>query len=363
VTRRSLVLASALLCCVSRPGSAQGTGAEILTTVESWKTDGGSRLLSRNAGDPALYGQLYGWFAYQPSRTIRLLAIAEVYAHSGHDSEVEGSLEMLSARWWHSRALRIEGGKILLPIGEFASRRFSNTNPLIGEPDTYVSEYPWGASISGAIGVLDYTAAAVSLPAVNVRYTPEPSARVRPVLGIGITPGPGFRIGAAVTRGSYLNSGLDSLLPPVRAWQDYQQTVATFDLHYSAGRFDNHVEVAASAYDVPTVTKRVNGLGWYAESRVTVSPRVFVAGRFEHNRYPFVLPINVHAWVGVETTQMNGEAGVGYRFNPDALVKMSLRRDHWPVHQAGTNSFPDGYAVALQFSMHTDLIELFHRKP
>jgi hypothetical protein len=41
-------------------------------------------------------------------------------------------------------------GKFALPVGTFAARRFSTTNPLIGRPDGYPVIYPWGTQLSGA---------------------------------------------------------------------------------------------------------------------------------------------------------------------------------------------------------------------
>jgi hypothetical protein len=343
--------------------AAQTIGAEVLGSVEFWKTDAGSRLLALNDGDPMILGRLYGFAVWQPTRSLRLMAIGEAYGVTGDDSEIDIDVELLSLRWWHSRALRIEAGKILLPIGEFASRRFANVNPLIGMPDTYVSEYPLGGSVTGAIGAVDYTAAVVSLPAVNVRYTPEPGARLRPVVGVGVSAGPGFRIGAAVTHGSYLSADLSASLPAGTSWDDFNQTVVTVDAHFSRGRFDTRAEAAWSSYDVPTVADPVRGLGWYAESRASISPRLFVAARFEDNRYPFVMPVSPQFWVGTATTQMNGEVGLGYQISRDALVKTSLRKDHWPVHDISGTSFPDGYAFAVQFSLHADLVELLTSKP
>jgi hypothetical protein len=362
MTSRRVVLLLALTLASASRGVAQ-VGVEVLGSVESWKTDAGSRLLSLNDGDPMLLGRIYGFAAWQPTRTLRLMAVGAAYGVSGHDSELETELELISLRWWRSRALRVEAGKILLPIGEFGARRFANVNPLIGMPDTYAGEYPWGGSVTGAVGAFDYTAAIVSLPAVNTRYTPEPSGRMRPVVGVGISAGPGFRLGAAVTRGAYLNDTLASVLPAGTSWQDFNQTIATLDLHFSRGRFDTRAELAWSSYDVPTVADAVHGLGWYAESRATLSPRLFIAARFEDNRYPFVMPVSPAFWVGTATTQMNGEFGVGYRISSDALVKTSLRKDHWPVHEISGTSFPDGYAFAVQVSMHADLVELFTAKP
>jgi hypothetical protein len=124
------------------------------------------------------------------------------------------------------------------------------------------------------------------------------------------------------------------------------------------GYVEARFEAAWSSYQAPTVAKAVHGIGWYGEIRATLSPRWFVAGRFEHNKYPFVLAVSPSFWVGTATTQMNGEAGVGYRWSADALIKASLRKDHWPVHLAGTTAFPDGYAFAVQVSLHTNVTDL-----
>jgi hypothetical protein len=360
---RRLTLVVMLLGGLAGRSRAQAVAFETLGAVQMAKTDAGSRLLALNDGNPVIDGQLYGWFAYQPANGLRLMAVGEVYGVTGHDSELAAELQLLSLRWWRSRAARVELGKILLPIGEFASRRFANVNPLIGQPDTYVDEYPWGVSLTGAAGHLDYTAAVVSLPAVNVRYTPEPGSRMRPMIGMGITAGPRLHVGAAVTYGSYLNADLDDQLPAGTSWQDFRQTVATADVRYSVGRLDTRGEAVWSSYQVPTVANAVHGLGWYLEPRLTISPRLFLAARYEHNRYPFVQPINPGFWVGTATTQMNGEVGLGYRLSPDALVKTSLRVDHWPVHELPGVTFPDGYALAVQLSLHSDIVQLFTRKP
>jgi hypothetical protein len=362
MTRRWLWVALLSALAAGR-AAGQGIGFEVLGSVDEWKTDAGSRLLARNDGDPVTYGELYGWLGWQLSPTLRLLAIGELYGTTGTDHEVDADVQLLSFRWWRSRALRFEAGRIQLPIGEFSSRRFANVNPLIGAPDGYTSEYPWGGSISGAVGHIDYLATLSSLPAVNDRYTPLPGARIRPVLGAGISIGPGLRLGVAATHGPYLSRDVAPMLPAGASWQDYAQTVVTGDLRYSAGRTETRGELTWSSYAVPTATTPVRGLGWYLESRVALSPRLFVAGRYEDNRYPFVLPVSPDFWVGSATTELNGEVGVGYRLSPDALVKTSLRRDHWPVHDIQGTQFPDGYALAVQFSLHADIVQLLTPKP
>lgn len=337
------------------PAEAQGVGATALASVDEWKTDAGSQLLARNGGSPATTGSVYLWLAWQPAPSVQLIALADADAASGAGSSVEGTIDGFSLRWWRSKALRVDAGKILPPIGEFAARRFADVNPLIGSPDTYAPVYPWGATLSGASGALDYQASLVTLPAVNLRYSPPPSARLRPALGLGVRPSPALRLGVSATYGPYLGESSDAELSPAEDWTQYHQTVVAFDVHWSWRRVDAHGEGVWSSYPVPDHSAPVRGLGWYAESRYSLTPRWFVAARYEHNRYPFVRAIAPGTWIGVATTQMNGEGGVGYRLNASASWKVSLRRDHWPVHAAGGVSFPDGYALATELSWRADL--------
>jgi hypothetical protein len=360
--RRFIPLALGLLL-LAPEAEAQRRAVETLTDFELWKADSGSRLLARNQGHPMGEARLHGWMAFRPATSFELRAIVELEGTTGKDAELDAEIELLSARWLHSRAFTAEAGRILLPLGEFGSRRFSNTNPLIGAPDLYPGAYPWGVQAAGAIGPLDYSAAAVSLPAVNERYTPTPGQRLRPMLGLGLSLGPQLRIGTGFTHGPYLSPESDANMPAGKRWQDFQQTVMTGDARLSVGYIEARFEAAWSSYQAPTVADAVHGLGWYGEVRATLSPRLFVAGRFEHNRYPFVLAVSPSFWVGTATTQMNGEAGLGYRWSPDVLIKASLRKDHWPVHQIGATAFPDGYAFAVQMSVHTDVGGLIAGRP
>ena len=342
-----------------RVATAQRVAVEFLTDAEIWKTDAGSLLLARNAGAVAAEGRLRSWVAWRPAGRIEFLAHVMVEGGSAEPEDPDVYLEQLQVRAAASRALSVVAGKILLPIGEFAARRFSNTNPLIGAPDAYPVEYPWGAIATGRVGPIDYRGGISSLPAVNTRYSPEPDHHIRPVGGLGLNLGPAFRIGADATHGPYLSREIQSQLPSGRAWDDYRQTVVSTDLRFSHGYVEARAEAAWSSYDVPTATKPLHGLGWYGELRGTVSPRLFIAARFEHYRYAFILPVSPAFWVARETTQMNGEAGFGYRFSPAALLKASFRRDHWPVHNVpGAPPFPDGYAVAVQMSLHVSATDL-----
>lgn len=356
------VLIILLVCAATnaRFVAAQRVAVELLADAEFWETDAGSQLLARNHGVVAAEGRLRSWVMIRAARSVDLLAHGMIEGGSVEPEAPEVYLEQLELRAQPSRALTLEAGKVLQPIGAFGSRRFSNTNPLIGAPDAYPVQYPWGGVATIRVGPFDSRIGAVSLGAVNTRYTPEPGHLLRAVGGVGVSIGPGLRIGASATHGPYLSDDVSAQLPTGRSWKDYKQTVVSSDLRFSVGYVEARAEVAWSEYQAPTTSDRLHGLGWYTELRGTVSPRVFVAGRFEHYRYPFILPVNPSFWVARETTQMNGEVGLGYRLSAAALIKTSLRRDHWPEHSIpGAPPFPDGYAVAVQFSFYaaaTDLL-------
>lgn len=345
------------LALAAGPLFAQQAAVELLTDVELWETDAGSRLLARNDGELGGLGRVYGWGVVRLASTVEVVALGQVVGGTATttDEDFEASLEQIAVRFFPSRQLLIEAGRVLLPLGEFAIRRFSHLNPLVGAPDAYSTLYPWGVTLSGVIGALDWRAALVSLPAIDEDYVPEPGHAMRPVVGIGVRRGAAFHAGLTATVGPYLGPDVSGAVPPGAEWGDYGEKVLTLDARYSLGYVETRAEVTWSSYEVPTVADPVDGFAWYAEARVTLSPRVFVAGRFERNRYAFIRPAGT-GWISTDRTQMNGEVGFGYRLGPETLIKASYRRDYWPGETLpGAPAFPDGYAIALQFCYWFDV--------
>jgi hypothetical protein len=359
---RRIAVALALVAAAATSAGAQRVAFETLTDIELWETDDSSRLLARNAGRPILIGRTHAWLSVRLAESLELRTLGVAEAGTGSE-DADASLQLLSVWYGHSRALVVEAGKILHPMGAFAARRFSNTNPLVGAPDLYAPQYPEGATASGAIGPFDYRGGVVTLPLVNPKYTPKPGRRLRPVGGAGLSLGPGFRLGVSGTQGPYLSKALSAQLTPGAGWQDPKQRVVAAYARYSAGYIVVRGEAAWSSYDVPTIADPVRGFGWYGEIRGTVSPRFFLAARYEDSKYAFIRPLSATAWVGNATRQINGEVGAGYRLNADALLKASFRKDHWPVQTSPTGMrFPTGYAVAVQYSRRLDVLGLLEGK-
>ena len=271
---------------------AQRLAIETLVDAEGWKTDDGSRLLARNSGNSSYTLRGHGWLVFEPASGVQLRALG--YLDHTDNNATEVSLEGLSLRIARHRAAVIEAGKILMPMGAFGARRFSSSNPLVGAPDMYPTEYPLGAVFSGALGHWDYKAAVVSLPAVNEKYTPAPSPRARPVVGMGVSAGPQLRVGATYTEGSYLGEGSKGMMPAGASWEQFDQRLLAFDARWSIGYLETRAEAVWASYDVPTIADAVSGNGWYGEARYALSPRWFVAGRYEDYAYPFVLGSTAH---------------------------------------------------------------------
>ena len=181
---------------------------EGLTDWEFWSTTRNSNLLTRNNGRWEGVARAQLWGAIEPLPGLVFYGQGE-FAGAGVNSSTrsfDAYADQFGVRYIAGRAFVIDAGKLQPVVGTFASRRFSNRNPLIGAPDGYSIEYPLGVEISGEGQHVDYRAALVSLPPSHEGYVPATTPRLRPAIGAGVTPIVGLRIGGSFTVGSYLNN-------------------------------------------------------------------------------------------------------------------------------------------------------------
>jgi hypothetical protein len=352
--------------CVALFGATEGAAQspillQGIVDAEVWATDTNSNLLSRNGGRTAVLGRAMLWSAIEPRRGFVLYALAEAEQSSGVDAEIE--VEQLAVRTTLSRKFVIDAGKITGMIGTFAARRFSDRNPLIMAPDGYPVHYPLGAQVSGVLRMFDYRAGVVSLPEYHEGYTPEPSPAFRPAIGVGITPYFGVRLGASYTEGPYLRDDMSSTQLANSHWRSYKQRVTAADLAASIGYFELRAEAGIASYDVPNRAEPIEGLQYYVEGKYTLSPRVFIATRFQRNDYPFIGWVETGPgtgfWVARKTDFHDEEFGIGYRLTKTTLIKASYHQDLWHVN-ASNQQFvrPGGKAFAAQLSQSFDLLNL-----
>lgn len=323
-----------------------------------------STLLRRNGGDPGALYRLRLWSAVEPWQGVFFFANAA--AEGGRAREFDGPgtsvvLEQGGLRLARHRAFVVNAGRMIHPLGAFGSRVVSTRNPLIGIPDGYSPVYPVGLMVNGERGKIDYRVAAVSLPLTHRDYVPGPSPSLRPVIGIGVTPFVGLRIGASASDGSYLNHELSDSELDGRAWQSYRQRVIAGELRYGVGHFDLRTEYAAAKFEVPR-SGWIAGETAYAEARATLTPRIFVATRAEVNRYPFIRPISPTTWISRRTEFRDIEVGGGFWFTANRLLKASYRFDDWVVTPENESFIrPGGGAFALQLSQRFDVADWVSR--
>ena len=337
---------------------------EGIATAEMWATDSGSIVVARDNGHPAPAGRL-DLITGIASERAQLLFVGAVEGGKGSDDgDTELYADEVMLRLLPSTRAVIDIGKFPSPVGAFANRRLSTMNPLIGLPDGYPVQYPWGVQVSGATSRFDYRAALVSLPVSDADYVPAPSAAVHPALGGGVSFGPALRIGGSLTWGPYLSDTLGAYLPAGADWKSYFERVYALDGRYSRGYFELRGEAAWSSYDVPTQANPVDGMTWYAEVKQTWTPRLYTAGRLERNDYAFIRPtVAGTPWTAAPVDAYNAEVGVGFRITAGALLKVSYRRQWWKNLTATQQRLlRDGYALAAQLSLHFDAKDWFDRK-
>ena len=331
-----------------------------IADAEAWKTDSGSVLLTRNGGRPSFLGRMHLWGAAEIGRHVVVFAAGTAETGSARtESGTEWYTELAGVRYTQSDAFVIDAGKMPHLIGTFAARRYSSRNPLIGIPDGYPLQYPLGVMASGTRGHFDYRGGVVSLPIYHEGYTPDPTPAPRPAFGAGFTPAVGVRIGASATWGPYLNRDLAPTLLAGRSWRAYNERIVAADAQLSRGYLELHGELARSSYEVPEGSAGITTVRWltyYGEARYTLTPRLFAAGRFERNDYPYIQPLSNAAWIASPTNMYDGEAGLGYRLTSRTLLKASVRRDYWDGPPEMRSCLGNGTALALQLSQTFDVV-------
>ncbi|MGH9256569.1 MAG: hypothetical protein ACRD3C_18570 [Vicinamibacterales bacterium] len=230
--------------------------------------------------------------------------------------------------------LRVEGGLVPSPVGlaNLIGRR-PHLNPTIAQPSSLFSAlpvlepqgpranllgavYPFGAQVTVSGRHWDSHVAVIDTSPLRRRRIlsrTNPPRFTNVVIGGGVTPVVGLRIGASVTHGGWLRAGES---PTATASLD--ATIITVESEFSVA----HTKLAGEWVRdlIDTSTGEHVASGWFVQGQQTLAPRWFVAGRVERLSSPLVTPLVVQQQrlAGVEEV-------LGFRLTPEITLRLGHR--------------------------------------
>jgi hypothetical protein len=248
-------------------------------------------------------------------------------------------------------AFRVEAGYIPSPIGLANLTLRPQLNPTIAQPASLFTSigpsaefrgprvnllsglYPLGAQATVSTVRWDARVAIMDTSPLRLRRVfgaVNPPRFPNLVVGGGITPFVGFRIGASVARGGWLRAGES---PAIAI--DHSATVATVETELSFRHTAIAGEWTHDALETPVGGRSISG--WYVQAAQTLMPRLFVAGRVE--RMQTTLP----AGLRFEQTFTASEQTLGFRISPEITFRVS----HRAAERFGGSTYAHTGAISL----------------
>ncbi len=251
----------------------------------------------------------------------------------------------------------IQAGKFDMPFGNLGMRRYPRENPLYSLPLPYeyqtslsmtpVSEgqllaargkgsglrmldqgiYDIGVEVYGAFDRFTYAAALSNGTVSTSAYgNPNINGDLGKVFRATVTPWTGLTLGAAYSWGAYLYEPATPSSYYSEDISSYLQKTGEVDLSFSDGHFVFNGEGILSAWRFPLGSRDVtlNSLGYYAEGKYTLIPRLYAALRFSGLRFGDVVLAGVSQPWDYNVTEWEG--GFGYFLERDLLLKL-IRRE------------------------------------
>jgi hypothetical protein len=247
-------------------------------------------------------------------------------------------------------AFRVDAGYIPSPIGLANLTLRPHLNPTIAQPASLFTPpplleprgtrfnllgalYPLGAQVTASGVHWDARAALIDTSPLRSRRVfadTNPPRFANVVVGGGVTPFVGFRVGASLATGGWQHAGES---PTVLVDRNARVVTVESELAFRhtalAGEWTrDHIDTRFGTKDVQ---------GWYVQGTQTLSPRWFVAGRVERMGSDFTLGVErMSRFTGAEQT-------LGIRLTPD----LTLRLSHRAVERFGTSGY--GHTAAVSF--------------
>jgi hypothetical protein len=248
--------------------------------------------------------------------------------------------------------LRVDAGLIPSPVGLANLMLRPQLNPTVslpaslftalppvefGAPRTTLlgAVYPYGASATVSGARWDVRAAVIDTSPLRTRRvfsSTNPPRFDNVIVGGGVTPFVGLRIGGSVTRGGWLKAGESPTIT-----EDRDATIVTVESEFSyrytklLGEWTRDTLETSSGEQVAS--------GWFVQGQQTLTPRWFVAGRVERMSALALTPLAT-----VEHQHLDGvEETIGFRVTPELTVRV----DHRARRGFGRPNFDHQAAVSL----------------
>ena len=232
--------------------------------------------------------------------------------------------------------VRVDGGLIPPPVGLANLTLRPHLNPTISQPASLFQAlppveasaprstllgavYPFGASVTVSGLHWDARAAVIDTTPIRARrvftQTGGPPRFMNVVIGGGVTPVVGFRVGASMTHGGWRRAGENAVTT-----RDRRATVFTIESEFSV----RYTRLAGEwTYDrletqpgPPT-----SASGWFVVGQQTVSPRWFAAARIERlsaRALSLSGPARDQRFDGIEPV-------IGFRVTPELTLRAGYR--------------------------------------
>jgi hypothetical protein len=229
-------------------------------------------------------------------------------------------------------ATRIDLGYIVSPIGIGMMDMRPDVNPVIMPHMAYLvpmpsaetgvpaslpvaSSYPLGGQVTASTSVWDARAAIIAAPP-NRRYvlyasTPNPPARPMLVVGGGVTPRTGMRVGVGYAGGAYATAA-EVQAPAIGARALHMFSAET---EIAFGYTKVSAEITHGLLE--TATGQADTTEWFVQGMQTLTPRWFGAARHEGANTPARA-------TGPRLTLRTNEAAIGFRLSNDFTVRASV---------------------------------------
>lgn len=222
---------------------------------------------------------------------------------------------------------------VSLPASLFVSLPSS----AVGSPRTTLlgAVYAYGATATVSGKHWDARAAVIDTSPLRTRRifsSTNPPRFDNVVIGGGVTPFVGLRVGGSVTHGGWQRANESPAITENR-----DATIVTVESEFSFRYTKLLGEWVRDTLETSGGDRRASG--WYVQGQQTLTPRWFVAGRVERMSAPALTPLFT-----IEQQHFNGvEETLGYRLSPE----LTIRADHRARRGFGRPEFDHQASLSL----------------